>query len=107
MATKTQVNNFIKNNPQHKSKEIPTTIKNKKSQKIDLPQIEKKEEIEINFIEDETTLKIKELIKNGEHIGSIHSLCGFADNTSFFRAFKKEYGITPKTYYKNYKLAQD
>ena len=51
------VNNFIKNNPQHKSKEIPTTIKNKKSQKIDLPKIEKKEEL-IKIIDHCTDLTI-------------------------------------------------
>lgn len=61
----------------------------------------------LKFINKKRLMYSKELIKNGEHIGSIHSLCGFADNTSFFRAFKKEYGITPKTYYNNYRLAQD
>ena len=45
----------------------------------------------------------KELIRKGEHLNNIYISCGFQDNTSFFRAFKKEYGITPKTYYNRVK----
>ena len=40
----------------------------------------------------------KELIRSGEHLNVVYGLCGFQDNTSFFRAFKKEYGISPKEY---------
>jgi AraC-like DNA-binding protein len=61
----------------------------------------------LKFINKKRLMLSKEYIRNGEHLGNIHSLCGFQDNTSFFRAFKKEYGITPKTYYKNCKLSQD
>lgn len=61
----------------------------------------------LKFINKKRLMYSKELIRNGEHLGNVHTLCGFTDNTSFFRAFKKEYGITPKTYYKNYKLSQD
>ena len=46
----------------------------------------------------------KEYIRKGEHINVIYALVGFNDNTSFFRAFKKEYNITPKKYYQNYKM---
>lgn len=59
---------FIKNNPQYKSQEIPVKISNKKVKNVGLPKIEKVKEVEINFIEDEYTLKIKELIKNGENV---------------------------------------
>lgn len=61
----------------------------------------------LKFINKKRLMLSKELIRKGEHIGSIHAQCGFQDNTSFFRAFKKEYGITPKTYYLNCKQAQD
>lgn len=61
----------------------------------------------LKFINKKRLMLSKELIRKGEHISTIHSLCGFQDNTSFFRAFKKEYGITPKTYYNNCKLVQD
>ena len=61
----------------------------------------------LKFINKKRLMLSKELIRNGEHLGNIHLLCGFPDNTSFFRAFKKEYNITPKTYYNNYKLSKD
>ncbi len=41
----------------------------------------------------------KELIENGHPITEIYNRCGFSDYTHFFRAFKKEFGITPKQYY--------
>ena len=40
-------------------------------------------------------------IASGEPITSVAEKFGFADYTSFFRAFKKEYGISPKDYQKN------
>lgn len=49
----------------------------------------------------------KQFIRNGEHLNVIYALCGFNDNTSFFRAFKKEFNITPKKYYLSYKLYTD
>lgn len=61
----------------------------------------------LKFINKKRLMFSKELIRNGEHLSNIHLLCGFPDNTSFFRAFKKEYNITPKTYYNNYKLSKD
>ena len=45
----------------------------------------------------------KELIRNGEHLNVVYGLCGFQDNTSFFRAFRKEYDMTPKSYQLQYK----
>lgn len=61
----------------------------------------------LKFINKKRLMLSKELIRSGEHIGTIHTQCGFPDNTSFFRAFKKEYSITPRTYYLNCKLSQD
>jgi len=61
----------------------------------------------LKFINKKRLMFSKELIRNGEHINTIHTLCGFPDYTSFFRAFKKEYGITPRTYYINFRLSQD
>ena len=48
------------------------------------------------------TDKAKELLKTGDPIISIYNKCGFQDYTSFFRAFKKEYGITPKEFQNHY-----
>lgn len=46
----------------------------------------------------------KDFIKKGEQIKTIYSLCGFNDNTSFYRAFKKEFLITPKKYLSTCKM---
>jgi len=62
------VNKFLKNNPQYSSKEIPTPSKNKRSKETFIPKKETKKTNEPIFIENEDTLKIKELIKNGENI---------------------------------------
>lgn len=64
------VTNFLSENPNFVSKEIPGKIKLKckKEKNIELPKIEKREEKEIEFIEDENILKIKEFIKSGENV---------------------------------------
>ena len=59
------------------------------------------------FIIKKRLIHAKEFIRNGEHINIVYALCGFNDNTSFFRAFKKEFDITPKKYYQSYKLATE
>lgn len=41
----------------------------------------------------------KQLIEQNLSISDVHQKCGFADYTHFFRAFKKEFGITPKQFY--------
>ena len=56
----------------------------------------------LKFINKKRLILAKELIRNGEHLNVVYGLCGFQDNTSFFRAFKKEYNITPKSYYLSY-----
>ncbi len=40
----------------------------------------------------------KNLIKDNIPFNEVFERCGFNDYTSFFRCFKKEYGITPKDY---------
>ncbi len=41
----------------------------------------------------------KELIEQDYTIVDLYQKCGFIDYSHFFRAFKAEYGITPKQYY--------
>lgn len=45
----------------------------------------------------------KNLLRKGIPIHNIYQECGFQDYTSFFRTFKKEYGITPKLFLAQYK----
>ncbi|APF28549.1 helix-turn-helix domain protein [Clostridium sporogenes] len=45
----------------------------------------------------------KSLILKEHKITEIYIKCGFGDYSSFIRAFKKAYGISPKDYYKNFK----
>ncbi|OPX45603.1 HTH-type transcriptional activator RhaS [Ruminiclostridium hungatei] len=44
----------------------------------------------------------KELILKGMPITEVFKQCGFGDYSNFFRAFKKEYGVTPKFFYSTY-----
>lgn len=46
----------------------------------------------------------KELIEHNMPIVQVYVKCGFSNYSHFFRAFKKEYGMTPKAYYKKSKL---
>lgn len=48
----------------------------------------------------------KELIRQGYSINEVCSLCGFGDYSSFLKAFKKEYGITPRDYYAHIKASK-
>jgi AraC-like DNA-binding protein len=40
-------------------------------------------------------LMARQLLAAGEPAGQVCANCGFSDYTSFYRAFKTEYGISP------------
>jgi hypothetical protein len=42
----------------------------------------------------------KNLISAGKPLEQIYNLVGFGDYSSFYRAFKREYGISPSQYRK-------
>lgn len=44
----------------------------------------------------------KDMLKIGESISEVAVKCGFPDYSSFLRAFKKKYNISPKAYQKQY-----
>ena len=43
-------------------------------------------------------LMARQLMAAGESAGAAARACGFADYTSFYRAFKSEYGISPRQF---------
>ena len=105
------------NQSHHLISKISDYIKNNIENKITLQQIADEFYLSISRIchlfKEETGLPLmkyvmkkrllhaKELIRNGIKISHVYSLCGFQDNTSFFRAFKKEFNLTPKMYLSN------
>jgi AraC-like DNA-binding protein len=46
----------------------------------------------------------KQFIEEGFPITEVFAKCGFSDYTHFFRAFKNEFGITPKQFYASISL---
>ena len=46
-------------------------------------------------------LLARQMLSEGESAGTVCRSCGFADYTSFYRAFKSEYGISPREYAAN------
>lgn len=46
----------------------------------------------------------KQFIEEGFPITEVFAKCGFSDYTHFFRAFKNEFGITPKQFYASINL---
>lgn len=52
------------------------------------------------YIQKKRLIKASDLIKNGMQAGEVCTLCGFGDYSSFVRAFKKEFQLSPKQYYK-------
>jgi len=51
------------------------------------------------YIVQKKLIQAKELILKGIPIISVYKQCGFGDYSNFFRAFKNEYGVTPKHFY--------
>ncbi len=43
-------------------------------------------------------LMARQLLSAGEPAGQVCTSCGFSDYTSFYRAFKAEYGLSPKAF---------
>jgi AraC-like DNA-binding protein len=60
----------------------------------------------LKYINKKRLMLAKELIRQGETFINIAHKCGFQDYTSFFRAFKKEYNLTPGEYLKAVNLFQ-
>lgn len=51
------------------------------------------------YIVQKKLIEAKELILKKMPITTVYKQCGFGDYSNFFRAFKNEYGITPKQFY--------
>ena len=54
-----------------------------------------------SYILKKRVIKASDLIKSNIQSGEACSKCGFGDYSSFVRAFKKEFGLSPKQYYKS------
>jgi AraC-like DNA-binding protein/mannose-6-phosphate isomerase-like protein (cupin superfamily) len=53
-----------------------------------------------NYILQKRLIMSNSLIKSGKSITQVCSECGFGDYSTFFRAFKKMFGVSPKKHYK-------
>ncbi len=51
------------------------------------------------YIVQKKLIEAKELIIKDTPIIEVYKQCGFGDYSNFFRAFKNEYGVTPKQFY--------
>ncbi len=51
------------------------------------------------YIVQKKLIEAKELIIKHTPIIEVYKQCGFGDYSNFFRAFKNEYGVTPKQFY--------
>lgn len=51
------------------------------------------------YIVQKKLIEAKELILKDIPITCVYKQCGFGDYSNFFRAFKNEYGVTPKEFY--------
>lgn len=52
------------------------------------------------FVTQRRLINAKKRIEEGELLDKLGTSCGFNDYATFYRAFKKEYGISPKDYQK-------
>ncbi|SHE75711.1 AraC family transcriptional regulator [Alkalibacter saccharofermentans] len=53
------------------------------------------------YIKKKRLIKAKEYILNSEPVSEIYLKCGFGDYSNFLKAFKNEYGMTPKQFKDN------
>lgn len=53
-----------------------------------------------SYIQKKRAIKSTDYIKDGLQTGEVCSLCGFGDYSTFVRAFKKEFKLSPKQYQK-------
>jgi AraC-like DNA-binding protein len=51
------------------------------------------------YIVQKKLIQAKELILKDTPVIDVYKQCGFGDYSNFFRAFKNEYGVTPKQFY--------
>ncbi|MBE6533087.1 MAG: helix-turn-helix domain-containing protein [Ruminococcaceae bacterium] len=52
------------------------------------------------FLTQRRLILAKLLIKEGEGMDRVAEKCGFSDYSVFYKAFKKEYGLSPRAFYK-------
>ncbi|MGY0373364.1 AraC family transcriptional regulator [Clostridium sp. JNZ J1-5] len=52
------------------------------------------------YIQKKRIIRASDLIKSGMQAGDVCSLCGFGDYSTFVRAFKREFNLSPKQYFK-------
>lgn len=51
-----------------------------------------------SYVHNKRLIMAKSLLKKGLSVTEVYSLCGFGDYSNFIRAFKKAFGLPPKTY---------
>ncbi len=56
------------------------------------------------YITQKRLIMAKELLKDSRQVSEVCSKCGFGDYSNFIRAFRKEFGISPKKYFKGANL---
>lgn len=54
-----------------------------------------------NYIQKKRIIKAADYVRQGIPAGEVCALCGFIDYSAFVRAFKKEFHLSPKQYYKS------
>lgn len=51
-----------------------------------------------HYIQKKRLLIARQLLAQGKKPSTVHGACGFSDYTGFYRAFKSEYGISPREF---------
>ena len=46
-------------------------------------------------------MQAREMMDQGENPGAVYQACGFGDYANFYRAFRGEYGMSPRAYYQS------